>query len=902
MTTARSAPLSTLRKAAQALAAERKERLTTIHLLAIVARRAANEDLGPDVHAACTLLAERRLTEDVLLRAARAVGDESPEVFSRVLSGARDIAKRANATEPGALHVVLALLADRNTAAHRALVAIGTDVAKLRAAALQVVLGVVAARRSVDLPAQKAIRDTKAPAPRPTGPIPAAPPDRRTPAPPKPPPSRSGPAVLVSLRPPLVKRPPPEPAHRAGIDDAAPGSMRGPTQPPHEGSPNARRSAAPQAPMIDGAGSALRGPSSRTSAPTPARIPEEPRRPAVEVIEPTPAAIELAQSGWDLDRRTFPLLAIVGKNLTALAATDQLAPAIGRDAEIDALLDVLARRNQNSALLIGAAGVGKTTIAHGVAERWAKQGRSGAASDEARALVEIVFSELVAGTGLRGALAERLASIVSEVKQSAGRVVLFIDEIHEVFAEGAEEAAAVVKLALGRGDVQIIGATTPEEMKKRIEPDAALGRRFSVIEVEEPSEEGAFALVRRVADDLGSHHGARYTDDAVKDAIAWSVRYLPGRALPDKAISVLDLAGARARRRLPRGRAERVVESGEVASVVSEVTGVPAERLLQTDGERLLHLEEILAERVVGHGAAIGKIARVLRRNGAGLRGRRPIGSFLLLGPTGVGKTETAKAIAEALFHSPDAMTRLDLSEYAEAHAIARLVGAPPGYLAHEAGGQLTESIRKRPYQVLLLDEIEKAHQNVLLSFLQVLDEGRMTDGRGRLVDFTNTVIVMTSNLGSAEAGAAMRERPVGFARSDGPSQSALADVMLRAARAALAPELYNRVDEILCFSALTRKEVAEVARRMFAELGRSLTRRGIGLSVDDAAIEALLDAGGFDPALGARPMRRALARLIEAPLAELILSGALTEGGTALVTVEADGILVDAVGALAAE
>ena len=340
----------------------------------------------------------------------------------------------------------------------------------------------------------------------------------------------------------------------------------------------------------------------------------------------------------------------------------------------------------------------------------------------------------------------------------------------------------------------------------------------------------------------------------------------------------------------------------DVAGVVAELSDVPRERLLETDGERMLALEQLLAERVVGHGEALGRVARVLRRNAAGMRGRRPIGSFLLLGPTGVGKTETAKAIAEALFHSADAMTRLDLSEFAEAHARARLGGAPPGYVGHEAGGQLTEAVRKRPYQVVLLDEIEKAHRDVLLTFLQVLDEGRLTDGRGRRVDFTNTVIVLTSNLGASEAGAASRDRPMGFGRAAGPTKERLADVVIGAARSALAPELYNRIDEVLCFAPLTRDEVAEIARRMLADLGRSLGDRGIRLDVTPGAVEALLDAGGFDASLGARPMRRTIGRLVEAPLAEMILRGDLGEGAVALLDVEEGKIVVDAIHARAAE
>ncbi len=338
----------------------------------------------------------------------------------------------------------------------------------------------------------------------------------------------------------------------------------------------------------------------------------------------------------------------------------------------------------------------------------------------------------------------------------------------------------------------------------------------------------------------------------------------------------------------------RDVGPEQVAEVVAELADMPVERVLESDGDRMLALEQLLATRVVGHTDALHRMSRILRRNAAGLRGRRPIGTFLLLGPTGVGKTEAAKAIAEALFRSSDAMTRLDLAEFSEPHAVARLIGAPPGYLGHDAGGQLTEAVRRRPYQVLLLDEIEKAHRDVLQAFLGVFDEGRLTDGRGRTVDFTETVIVMTSNLGAAEASE-RATRSIGFSRSEGDARARAGAAFVAAARAALPPELYNRIDEVVAFAPLGRAEVAEIARRMLAALGASLaaTRR-VSLEVDAAAIELLLDRGGFDPTLGARPMRRTVAQLVEAPLADMILRGEVGEGDVLLVGVEDDAIALD--------
>ncbi len=513
-----------------------------------------------------------------------------------------------------------------------------------------------------------------------------------------------------------------------------------------------------------------------------------------------------------------------------------------------------------------------------------------------RVLVEISLSELCAGPGARRSLAERFAALRDELREAGGRIILFIDDVHELLLGGLDDALAEIKLGLARDEIRLVGTSTPEEYRRYIEADAALARRFTPIEIEEPDESDAFLLLRSVAAGLGKHHGLAYGDEAVAAAVTWSIRYLPGRALPDKAISILDLAGARARR-----KAAAAVSLADVAAVVAEIADVPVERLLEADRDRLLELEKVLGERVVGHTAALARIARVIRRNAAGLRERRPIGSFLLLGPTGVGKTETAKALAEALFHSPDAMTRLDFSEYAEAHAVARLIGSPPGYIGHEAGGQLTEAVRRRPYQVILLDEIEKAHRDVLEAFLQVFDEGRLTDGRGRRVDFTNAVIVMTSNLGAAELGAATGGHKVGFARGAAPTTvtpERVAETMIAAARAHLPPELYNRIDEVICFGPLARAEVAEIARRLLADLTATLAARGIELDVEPAVVDALLAAGGFDVTLGARPMKRTIARLVENPLAELILRGDLDEGGVALVGVEDGEIVVDAVSA----
>ncbi|AUX27220.1 endopeptidase ATPase [Sorangium cellulosum] len=923
MTSTRShAELVTLRKLAQDLAGQRKERLSSVHLLAAVAMRG-----GP----AADLLRDRRLDDEALLKATRSVDDEGPDPIGRAMGGARDVAKRAAAKEPAALHLLLALLSDRTSAAHRALTQSGVDLARLRTAALQIALGVVHARRAVP---SRAPRDGDAPDRSPAAPRasaarrvrgeaagPARSPAELRPAQapgvavPELRPPAKGPGVAVSELRPSAKGP------GVAVSELRP-SARGPGVAVSELRPSARgpgvavplfpppRPQKPAAPAEDAPAAAeplaavALAPRSAAAAPDHASAAGWPLGAAAAASPAARFAL------FTLDRARFPALASLGHNLSLAAAQGELEPVVGREREIEQALDVLAKRHANNPCLLGPAGVGKTSVARGVAQRLAFDER------EPRVVVEIVPSELLSGTGARGALSERFAALRAELREAGGRVILFIDGLSELFGSGAlDEAMAELKLALARGEITLIGTATPEEYRKSIEVDPALARRFTVVEIDEPEEDEAFLLLQSVAVGLGAHHGLSFTDEALASAVAWSVRYLPGRALPDKALSILDLAGARTRRRAPQGApgerapmgapgeraalgaAARQVGPAEVAEVVAELADLPVERLLETDRERMLALESLLAERVVGHGAALARIARVLRRNAAGLRARRPIGSFLLLGPTGVGKTETAKAIAEALFHSADAMTRLDFSEYAESHAVARLVGAPPGYVGHEAGGQLTEAVRRRPYQVVLLDEIEKAHRDVLEAFLQVFDEGRLTDGRGRRVDFTNTVLVMTSNLGAAEAGALKAERSVGFSRAaSAPSPERLGEVMLAAARAALPPELYNRIDEVLCFAPLTRADVAEITRRLLGGLERELEARGVALEVEPEAIDALLDAGGFDPELGARPMKRTIARLIEAPLAELILRGQLEEGAAAIIGVEQGEIVVDAV------
>jgi ATP-dependent Clp protease ATP-binding subunit ClpC len=828
MSALRSEPeLRELRKLAEELARGLGERLSTAHLLAA---------LVTEPSTTAELLRERRLTSEDVLRSARSLaGDELAEPIASALTRAREVGVRMGTNVPSAPHLLLALLGEQRAVARRCLEVLGVDVSRLRTQTMQVGLGLVGRRRTaggqpaaVTGPALIIDGDTL-PSPRRTN------------------------AVKVPLIP--SRNPPPK-------------KLLGPAEP---------------VPLM------------RLPVASPPASAVEPRatEPRLTITRIAPVAAPPARGPTEqrfrLDPQRFPVLCELGKNLTLAAARGELDPVVGRDDVIEQTLDVLAKREGNNACLVGVSGVGKTSVVRGLAQRIA-EGRDVQALDD-RLVIQIPIGELVAGTAVRGALAGRIAAIRKEVLAAGGRVVLFFDEIHQLFSgEAAEEIASELKLALARGELPCIGATTLEEFQKAIGHDAALARRFGLVEVEEPSREDAFLILDALRPRLEQHHRVQYQHEALALGVAWSIRYLPGRALPDKAVSILDLAGARTRR---RGKTE--VGSQAVAEVIAELSDMPVERLLESDGDRMLRLEEILADRVVGHGSQISRIARILRRNAAGLGSRRPIGSFLLLGPTGVGKTETAKAIAEVLFHCESAMTRLDLSEFSESHAVARLIGAPPGYVGHEAGGQLTEAVRRRPYQVILLDELEKAHPDVLTTFLGVFDEGRLTDGRGRLVDFTNTVILMTSNLGSEVLGQAAKRR-VGFGGGGEPANiDDVSSKIVAAARAALAPELYNRIDEVLVFAPLSREDVREIARRLLEGVSTALVaQRGVTLQYGPELLEHLMDAGGFEPTLGARPMKRTIARLLEAPLAERILRGELPRGAVLLVEVEGGELQLD--------
>ena len=609
---------------------------------------------------------------------------------------------------------------------------------------------------------------------------------------------------------------------------------------------------------------------------------EAPPEAPVEALEDE--LIVPSSSPFALDAGKYPTLAKLGRNLTEMASLGRIDEVIGRDDEIERLLDVLARRRSNNPILVGPPGVGKTAIAEGLARRLA-QGGEGVRGLEGTIIVELSAGGLVSGTGVRGALSERMRRLQFEVKRANGKIVLFIDEVHTLFigGESPDDLAHELKASLARGELPCIGATTDVEYRKYVERDAALARRFSPIHVAEPDPEDAIEILRGIAPRYEVHHGIAYEPSAVESAVELSVRYMPEQTLPDKAIGLLDLAGARTRR---RGGA--VVDREAVAQVVAEKVRVPVERLLVTDSQKLLDLEQHLAEHVVGHDEVMTRVSDALRKGAAGFHGDRPLATFLFLGPTGVGKTETARVLNE-LFFMGSPMTRIDMSELSESHAVAKLVGAPPGYIGHDTGGLLTEAIRHRPYQLILFDEIEKAHMDVLQSLLPLLEDGRLTDGKGRTVDCTNTIVVMTSNLGAQHSNRS--QSSIGFrgasAGSDDGSSAAVA-----AARRALPPELWNRIDEPLFFAPLSRDEVAEIARRMIAGVVQQLReRQGVELTVDATTIDSLVTLGGYDAELGARPMRRAIGRMVEAPLAAAILGGDFQRGDRILVLGDAEGV-----------
>ena len=675
-----------------------------------------------------------------------------------------------------------------------------------------------------------------------------------------------------------------------------------------------------------------------------------------KLSESRPVAVSANPSAAKDPKKVGKTLAEFTRDLTEAARQGKLDPVIGRDNEIRRVIQILSRRTKNNPCLIGEPGVGKTAIAEGLASKIV----AGDVPEELldKKVLSLDLSGMVAGTKYRGEFEERIKNTIEEIKND-GSVILFIDELHTIVgagnAEGAVDAANILKPALSRGEIRVIGATTLNEYRKHIEKDAALERRFQSVTVGEPTAEDALAILKGLRDRYEAHHKLTITDEALEAAVALSRRYINDRFLPDKAIDLMDEAASQVRmaaevsspeiialeEKLTTLRREKEdaitaqdfekaaqlrdiegdyakqldlerdalrkknaanrgsVTAEDIASVVGAWTGIPVKRLTEDEGARLLKLESTLHERVVGQDEAVAAVARAIRRGRVGLKDpKRPIGSFLFLGPTGVGKTELCKTLAEAMFGDESAIIRIDMSEYMERHTVSRLVGSPPGYVGHEEGGQLTEKVRRKPYSVVLFDEIEKAHEDVWNILLQILDDGVVTDSQGRSVDFKNTVIVMTSNVGARNITAA-RSATLGFAANEEESESERFQRIRAAVMAELdrtfKPEFLNRIDETIVFRQLTENDIAEIAGRMLAVTARRMAEQGISLTWDEDALAALAKAG-FDERYGARPLRRKIQSTVEDAVAEQMLEGNLTRGDTAKIVLRDEKLTVEKV------
>ena len=575
------------------------------------------------------------------------------------------------------------------------------------------------------------------------------------------------------------------------------------------------------------------------------------------------------------------------RDLTLLAASGSFDPVIGRDEEIRRSVQILSRRSKNNPVLIGEPGVGKTAVAEGIAAYIA--GSDAPDSMAGKRLVALDLPALLAGTKYRGDFEERVKAVLKDVKK-AGDVILFIDEMHTMIgagsAEGAIDAANILKPALGRGEVQIIGATTPEEYRRHIEKDAALERRFQPVKIAEPSRGDSLKMLGAVRQGLEKHHGVKISDAALTAAVDLSARYINDRFLPDKAIDLADEAAAHI-----RVSGGGLVTAEDIAGIVSMWTGIPVANLSADETKRLCNMESILHRRVIGQNEAVTAVSRAIRRGRVGLSDPdRPIGSFLFLGPTGVGKTELCRALAEAVFGESDAMIRLDMSEYMEKHAVSKLIGSPPGYVGYEDGGQLTERVRRKPWSVVLFDEIEKAHEDVWSILLQIMDDGRLTDSAGRVVSFRNTIIVMTSNVG-AKSISDGRPR-MGFTPDGGDEAQLMRARINEELRRTFKPEFLNRIDETIVFRRLSRAEIRSIAERMLLTVAERFKALGMTLSVPDQVVDFLAERG-YDEKYGARPLRRAIRSMIEDKAAELMLTDSLGRGDTVQARIDGNELIL---------
>jgi len=633
-----------------------------------------------------------------------------------------------------------------------------------------------------------------------------------------------------------------------------------------------------------------------------------------------------------------------GHDLTELARQGKLDPVIGRENEIKRVTQILSRRTKNNPVIIGDAGVGKTAIAEGLAQKIAAEDVPD--SLKGKKVVALDMGALVAGSKFRGEFEERLKAVLDEVRQAAGEVIMFIDELHTVVgagaAEGAIDASNMLKPALARGDIQCIGATTLDEYRKRIEKDKALERRFSPVYLDEPSVEATVEMLRGLRPRYEKHHKIKIEDSALVAAAKLSQRYISDRFLPDKAIDLIDEAASKLRidmesapeevktldrkmkhlldeeeaaserrdyQKATELKAERlrldqeynqaklqwqqdkkidsVVDEEDIAGLVAQWTGIPVSRMMEAETDKLVHMEERIHQRIVDQEEAVVAVSEAIKRGRAGLKDpKRPIGSFIFLGPTGVGKTELARALAEFLFDDEETMVRLDMSEYMEKHTVSRLIGSPPGYVGYEEGGQLTEAVRRRPYRVILFDEVEKAHPDVFNILLQLLEDGRLTDGHGRTVDFKNTVVVMTSNLGTEE----FQRQGIGFSRKEEAEEQRMRSAIEGALKRTFRPELLNRIDDVVIFRPLTEEHLKSIVDLLINEVERRLAERDIKLEVDEEA-KAWLVQRGYDPVYGARPLRRAIQRYVENPISTKILQGEFKEGDTIAISLQEDNL-----------
>lgn len=588
---------------------------------------------------------------------------------------------------------------------------------------------------------------------------------------------------------------------------------------------------------------------------------------------------EDAQEGGQEQKQDRSVIEDFGFDLTKAAAEGKLDPVVGRETEIARVIEILGRRKKNNPMLIGEPGVGKSAIVEGIALRIAAGEISPALAK--KRLISLDIASVVAGTKYRGDFEKRLKSIIREVGSNPD-IILFIDEFHTIVgaggAQGSLDAANILKPALARGELQCIGATTMDEFSKIVEKDGALDRRFQKIVVEPTDIRQSVAILRNIKPNYEDFHKVTYTEEALEACVRLTDRYVTGKFLPDKAIDALDEAGSMIRLNLAKsGRSGNVVDAEDIATVVSKMTGIPVNKVAESEGNRIMRMKDRLRSRIIGQDDAIEKVVRAIQRNRAGLKDPdRPIGTFLFFGPTGVGKTWLAKCLAEYLFDSQDSIVRIDMSEYMEKFTVSRLVGAPPGYVGYEEGGQLSERVRRKPYSVVLLDEIEKAHPDIFNILLQVLDEGRLTDSNGRVVNFRNTIVIMTSNVGSRELDE--YGSGVGFATSGKNVPKNRQSVLEKAIKSSFPPEFINRVDERIFFNSLTKEDMEKIIDIELKDLRTRAGEAGYRLVVTPAARRFIAEAG-FDPAFGARPLKRAVMRYVEDPVSEFIISDRILQG-----------------------